>query len=389
MVFNSMVTLKSSFIWSLSSIENTLFWSTSNTAFQSLYSLLWLFPSISFPVSFFFFFFSFISLLELNFSVWRLARKFCLAPFPGDFIQFHNYIWHLHIENSQTIYREQIFSPELHIVIFAAYLASLLAWSIGISSITFPYCVLCYAQLLSCVQLLANPWTVAHEASLSMAFFRQGYWSGLPFPMPGDLPNPGIKPTSHASPALAGSLLTTVPPVKHIFYVTEFFSQYRLFLMKFSSTWFMETPFLPFLLPQICQIISSLPIPYTVHPFITSARVYPTLPLLSLDPRQVTPHFDYFGNISSSLSVSILPLTLACFQSSNPYDSFEIHIKSSCNQEGPYQAFPRKTSLPHILSYSSLVKYPDNSIWCRFHELLYICKKPPPNKINYLMIMST
>ena len=176
--------------------------------------------------------------------------------------------------------------------------------------------MLYYAQLLSCFQLLANPWTVAHEASLSMAFFRQGYWSGLPFPMPGDLPDPGIKPTSHASPALAGSLLTTVPPVKHIFFwgghifcVTEVFSQYHLFLMKFSSTWFMETPFPPFLLPQICQIISSLPIPYTVHPFITSARLYPTLPLLSLDPRQVTPHFDYFGNISSSLSVSILPLT--------------------------------------------------------------------------------
>ena len=204
------------------------------------------------------------------------------------------------------------------------------------------------------------------------------------------------KPISHASPALAGSLLTTVPPVKHIFFwgghifcVTEVFSQYHLFLMKFSSTWFMETPFPPFLLPQICQTISSLPIPYTVHPFITSARLYPTLPLLSLDPRQVTPHFDYFGNISSSLSVSILPLTLACFQSSNPYDSFEIHIKSSCNQAGPYQAFPRKTSLPHILSYSSLEKYPDNSIWCRFHELLYICKKPPPNEINYLMTMST
>ena len=144
-----------------------------------------------------------------------------------------------------------------------------------------------------------------------------------------------------------------------------------------------------FLLPQICKMISFVPTPYAIHPFITSARLYPTVPLLSLDPRQVASHFDYLGNISSSLYVSILPLTLACFQSSNPYYSFEIHIKSSCNQAGPYGAFPRETSLPHILSYSSLVKYPDNSIWCWFHELLYICKKPPPNDINYLMTMST
>ena len=46
------------------------------------------------------------------------------------------------------------------------------------------------------VQLFATPWTVAHQAPLSMGFSRQEYWSGLPFPPPGDLPNPGIKPAS-------------------------------------------------------------------------------------------------------------------------------------------------------------------------------------------------
>ena len=45
---------------------------------------------------------------------------------------------------------------------------------------------------------LATPWTVAHQAPLSMGFSRQGYWSGLPFPFPGDLPDPGIKPRSSA-----------------------------------------------------------------------------------------------------------------------------------------------------------------------------------------------
>ena len=48
------------------------------------------------------------------------------------------------------------------------------------------------------VQLFATPWTVAHQAPLSMEFSRQEYWSGLPFPSPGDLPNPGIEPSSPA-----------------------------------------------------------------------------------------------------------------------------------------------------------------------------------------------
>ena len=51
-------------------------------------------------------------------------------------------------------------------------------------------------ESLSCVQLFATPWTVAYQAPPSMGFSRQDYWSGLPFPSPGDLPNPGIKPRS-------------------------------------------------------------------------------------------------------------------------------------------------------------------------------------------------
>ena len=51
---------------------------------------------------------------------------------------------------------------------------------------------------------LATPWTVAHQAPLSMGFSRQEYWSGLPFPSPGDLPNPGIKPRSPALQADSG-----------------------------------------------------------------------------------------------------------------------------------------------------------------------------------------
>ena len=60
-------------------------------------------------------------------------------------------------------------------------------------------------------QLFATPGTVARQAPLSMGFFRQEFWSGLPFPSPGDLPEPGIEPVS---PALAGGFFTTEPPEK-------------------------------------------------------------------------------------------------------------------------------------------------------------------------------
>ena len=53
-----------------------------------------------------------------------------------------------------------------------------------------------------------TPWTVAGQAPLSLGFPRQEYWNGLPFPSPGDLPDPGIEPTS---PVLAGGLFTTEP----------------------------------------------------------------------------------------------------------------------------------------------------------------------------------
>ena len=59
--------------------------------------------------------------------------------------------------------------------------------------------------MLSHVRLFATPGTVARQAPLSMGFSRQEYWSGLPFPPPEDLPDPGIEP---ASPALAGGFFS-------------------------------------------------------------------------------------------------------------------------------------------------------------------------------------
>ena len=67
---------------------------------------------------------------------------------------------------------------------------------------------------LSHVQLFAAPWTAAYQAPLFMEFSRQEYWSGLPFPSPGDLTDPRIEATSPVSPALAGRFFTTEQPVK-------------------------------------------------------------------------------------------------------------------------------------------------------------------------------
>ena len=65
------------------------------------------------------------------------------------------------------------------------------------------------AQSLSHVGLFVTPWTVARQVPPSMGFSRQEYWSGLPFPSPGDLPDPGVGSTSSVSPSLAGRFYTT------------------------------------------------------------------------------------------------------------------------------------------------------------------------------------
>ena len=71
-------------------------------------------------------------------------------------------------------------------------------------------------KLLSHVRLFATPWTVVYQAPLSMEFSRQEYWSGLPFPSPGDLPNLGIKP---GSPTLQADALPSEPPGKPIVWI--------------------------------------------------------------------------------------------------------------------------------------------------------------------------
>ena len=94
----------------------------------------------------------------------------------------------------------------LYCEIFTVYVCKYMYVCVYIYICVCVVCVLC-AQLVSCVWLFVTPWTVAHQAPLSMAFSRQEYWSGLPFPSPGDLPEPGIKPES---PELAGGFIACV-----------------------------------------------------------------------------------------------------------------------------------------------------------------------------------
>ena len=75
---------------------------------------------------------------------------------------------------------------------------------------------LCSCLLAQSCLILSDPMDCSHQAPLSMGFFRREYWSGLPFPLPGDLPDPGIKAKSPTSPALADGFFTTESPGKPI-----------------------------------------------------------------------------------------------------------------------------------------------------------------------------
>ena len=91
-----------------------------------------------------------------------------------------------------------------HYLILALALSWL--WPLFPLSIPLPACMLsCFSHVWLFATLCKKLATVAHQDPLSMGFSRQEYWSGLPFPPPGDLPNPGIEPVSHA---LAGGFFT-------------------------------------------------------------------------------------------------------------------------------------------------------------------------------------
>ena len=114
-----------------------------------------------------------------------------------------------------------------------------------------------------------TPWTAAQQVPLSMELFRQEYWSGLPCPPPGDLPNPGTEPTSPVSPVLADGFFISVPPEKPhlsllnlLIYLVLYLSSYLLLIWSvlhflFSFLLFIEL-FPLFYFPPIYLLILHL-----------------------------------------------------------------------------------------------------------------------------------
>ena len=96
----------------------------------------------------------------------------------------------------------------------------------------------CKLSCFSLVRLFATLWTVAHQASLSMGFSRQEYWSGLPCPPPGDLTDPGIEPASPVAPALWATSL----PLSH--WGSPYISIY-MYKKKWRRQWQPTPVFLP------------------------------------------------------------------------------------------------------------------------------------------------
>ena len=98
-----------------------------------------------------------------------------------------------------------------------------------------PFKDTCMLTPFSPIQLFVTLWIVAHQTSLSMAFSRQEYWSRLPWPPPGDLPDPGIEPVSLMPPALAGGFFTTSATWKNLRHTAAAYP--REFKNIFSDEW--------------------------------------------------------------------------------------------------------------------------------------------------------
>ena len=126
------------------------------------------------------------------------------------------------------------------------------------SSLGLYRCLKVKVKSLSRIWLFATPWTVAYQAPLSMKFSRQEYWSGLPFPPAGDLPDPGTEPVC---PALTGGFFTTVPPGKPSLQRYTNWSTRKLSdLSKVSGILSLETGFEP--RQHLTWDLLSIAIPY-------------------------------------------------------------------------------------------------------------------------------
>ena len=154
-------------------------------------------------------------------------------------------------------------------------------------------------KLLSRVQLFVTPWTVAHQAPLSMEFSRQEYWSGLPFPSPGDLPDPGIE---LGSLALQADVLPSEPPGKPLIMYRNVAIWLFFFFFCLSHS-FTVGKHLEVIYPNALRSFGGL-----TQYLIESGRAKPwtsALFLLKPSTSQLLPHFVHFLIWSWVLQISI------------------------------------------------------------------------------------
>ena len=166
-----------------------------------------------------------------------------------------------------------------------------------------PLCAWSWAYLLSPLRLLATSWTVAHQAPMSMEYFRQVYCSGLPCPTPGDLPEPGIQSVSPVSPSLRADYLSPEPFVP--FSSVQSLSRVRLFATPWNTARQASL--------SITHTRSSLKL-MSIESVIPSSHLILCLPLLLLPP--IPPSIRVFSSESTlrmrwpkycSFSFSIFP----------------------------------------------------------------------------------
>ena len=145
---------------------------------------------------------------------WRLLRIMCFPAFSsclrlppslthGPFIHHQNQQWRVESSGHITL----TLLPSSHLLWLLT--LCLPFHFLGSFWLCWAHLACMRAQLLSHVCLFVIPWAVACQAPLSMGLSRQEYWSGLLFPPPGDLPNPGVEPVFLMAPALAGAFFTT------------------------------------------------------------------------------------------------------------------------------------------------------------------------------------
>ena len=186
----------------------------------------------------------------------------------------------------------------------------LVGWQVGVGE-------KCVLSRSSCVWVFATPWAIALQAPLSMGFSRQEYWSGLPCPPPGDLPNPGIEP---GSSALQANSLPSEQPGKPMDYILhQYLGENYSSIQSLSHVWLFVTPWtaarqssLSITNSWVCS--NSCPWSQWCHPTISSSVVPFSSCLQSFPASGSFPVSQFFTpggqSIGVSASASVLPMNI-------------------------------------------------------------------------------